>query len=46
MSLSLVILLPLDASNIWKQLIYHRGKWMSGGLSALIEYIKETEFGK
>lgn len=32
--------------DIWKQLIYHRGKWMSGGLSALIEYIKEKEFGK
>ena len=31
---------------IWKQLIYHRGKWMSKGLSSLIEYIKEKEFGK
>lgn len=32
--------------DIWKQLIYHRGKWMSKGLSSLIEYIKEKEFGK
>ena len=32
--------------DIWKQLIYHRGKWMSKGLSSLIEYIKEKEFRK
>jgi DNA-binding transcriptional LysR family regulator len=31
--------------DIWKQLIYHKGKWISNGLSALIEYIKENEFG-
>ena len=31
--------------DIWKQLIYHRNKWLSNGLSALIEYIKENEFG-
>ena len=34
------------SADIWKQLIYHRGKWVSKGLSALIEYIKETEFGR
>ncbi len=32
--------------GIWKQLIYHRGKWISKGLGALIEYIKENEFGR
>ena len=31
--------------DIWKQLIYHRNKWLSKGLSTLIEYIKEKEFG-
>ena len=35
---------PSIKVDIWKQLIYHRGKWMSGGLSALIEYIKVNEF--
>ena len=30
--------------DIWKQLIHHRGKWISKGLAALIEYIKEMEF--
>ena len=30
--------------EIWKQLIYHRNKWISKGLKALIEYIKENEF--
>jgi len=32
--------------GIWKQLIYHRNKWISGGLDALISYIKENEFGR
>lgn len=32
--------------DIWKQLIYHRGKWISKGLCELIEYIKENEFGR
>ena len=32
--------------DIWKQLIYHRSKWISRGLSALIEYIKKNEFGR
>ena len=33
-------------TDIWKQLIYHKNKWLSNSLSALIEYIKEAEFGK
>ena len=30
--------------EIWKQLIYHKNKWMSKSLKALIAYIKEQEF--
>jgi len=30
--------------EIWKQLIYHKNKWMSKSLKALIEYIKVQEF--
>ena len=30
--------------EIWKQLIYHRNKWMSKALKAFIEYVKEKEF--
>lgn len=30
--------------EIWKQLIYHKNKWMSKSLKALIEYIKAQEF--
>ncbi len=30
--------------DIWKQLIYHKNKWLSNSLSALIEYIKIAEF--
>ena len=30
--------------EIWKQLIYHKNKWMSKSLKALIAYIKEHEF--
>ena len=30
--------------EIWKQLIYHKNKWRSRALSALIEYIKSHEF--
>ena len=30
--------------EIWKQLIYHKNKWMSKSLKALIEYIKDQEF--
>ena len=30
--------------EIWKPLIYHKNKWMSKSLKALIEYIKAQEF--
>ena len=30
--------------EIWKQLIYHRNKWMSKSLRTVIEYIKDHEF--
>ena len=30
--------------DIWKQLIYHKNKWMSKTLKNVIEYIKEHEF--
>ena len=29
---------------IWKQLIYHKNKWMSKSLKAFIEYVKKAEF--
>lgn len=32
--------------DIWKQLIYHKNKWLSRSLAALIEYIQLHEFGK
>lgn len=32
--------------DIWKQLIYHKNKWMSKSLKTFIEYIKENEFSK
>lgn len=38
----------LDISDfkieIWKQLIYHKNKWISKSLRTFIEYIKENEF--
>ena len=38
----------LDVSDmkleIWKQLIYHKNKWMSKSLKTFIEYIKDNEF--
>ena len=38
----------LDVSDmdidIWKQLIYHKNKWMSKALKALIDYITENDF--
>ncbi len=41
----LVHLNVVDAEfEIWKQLIYHKNKWLSRSLKALIEYIKEKEF--
>ena len=30
--------------DIWKQLIYHKNKWMSKTLKSIIEYIKSHEF--
>ena len=30
--------------EIWKQLIYHKNKWISKSLKAFIDYVKETEF--
>ena len=30
--------------DIWKQLIYHKNKWMSEALKAFIEYVKNHEF--
>lgn len=30
--------------DIWKQLIYHKNKWMSKALKTFIEYVKEYEF--
>jgi len=38
----------LDVSDlnidIWKQLIYHKNKWLSKSLRTFIEYVKKTEF--
>ena len=31
-------------TDIWKQLIYHKNKWMSKSLKAFIEYVKQAEF--
>lgn len=30
--------------DIWKQLIYHRNKWISKHFEAFLEYVKEKEF--
>ena len=30
--------------DIWKQLIYHKNKWMSKSLKTVIDYVKENEF--
>ena len=30
--------------DIWKQLIYHKNKWMSKSLRTVIDYIKKNEF--
>ena len=30
--------------DIWKQLIYHKNKWMSKTLRSVVEYIKLHEF--
>jgi len=43
-------LVYLDVANfeidIWKQLIYHRDKWISKHFSAFIEYVKLKEFAE
>ncbi len=31
-------------TDIWKQLIYHKNKWLSKSMKAFLEYIKEHEF--
>lgn len=31
-------------TNIWKQLIYHKNKWISNCMNAFLEYIKKHEF--
>lgn len=33
-------------ADIWKQLIYHKNKWLSNSMKAFLEYVKEKEFGK
>lgn len=30
--------------DIWKQLIYHKNKWISKSMKTFIEYVKENEF--
>ena len=30
--------------DIWKQLIYHKNKWLSKSMKTFIEYIKSHEF--
>lgn len=44
---SLVYLDVVDfKTNIWKQLIYHKNKWISDCMNAFLEYVKEHEFGR
>lgn len=44
---SLVYLDVCDVeTDIWKQLIYHKNKWVSNCLHAFIEYVKSHEFRK
>lgn len=31
-------------AEVWKQLIYHRNKWVSRSLQAFIDFVKKTEF--
>ena len=31
-------------TDIWKQLIYHKNKWLSNSLKAFLEFVKENEF--
>ncbi len=37
---------PAIRLDIRKQLAYHRNKWITQSMAALIEYIKENEFGR
>ena len=32
--------------EIWKQLIYHKNKWLSKSMKRVIEYVKTHEFSK
>lgn len=32
--------------EIWKQLIYHKNKWISKSLKSFIDYVKEAEFSE
>lgn len=34
------------AIDIWQQLIYHRGKWISRALETFIQYVSENEFSR
>lgn len=36
---------PETQVDIWKQLIYHKNKWMSKSLRAVIDYISHNTFG-
>ena len=31
-------------TDIWKQLIYHKNKWLSNSMKAFLEYVKKYEF--
>ena len=31
-------------ADVWKQLIYHKNKWLSHALKAFLEYVKKYEF--
>ena len=37
---------PELQAQVWKQLIYHKNKWITKSMQALIDYISEHEFGK
>lgn len=42
---SLVYLDVCDMNtDIWKQLIYHKNKWISNSMKAFLEYVKKNEF--
>ena len=32
--------------DIWKQLIYHKNKWLSNSMKAFLQYVKTNEFDK